>query len=182
MLITLLGAAALLSATPRDTAAFRHVITPTITHTPVIGIKSTMMADSIVVEKGKHTLTLYYGGIPVRSYLVALGTNPKGDKVKIGDGRTPEGLFHIDFRNPESKYHMALHISYPDAAHVERANELHVQAGGDIMIHGLPKAFAYYGADHRQTDWTEGCIAVTNQEIEEIFRAVPVGAPIQIKP
>jgi murein L,D-transpeptidase YafK len=183
MLLSLLGAAAFFSATPRDTATFRHaIVTPTISHTPVVGVKSIVMADSIVVEKQAHTLTLFFGGIPVRTYQVALGKQPKGDKIRIGDGRTPEGLYHIDARNPDSKYHMSLHISYPDVAHAQRAAALGVAPGGDIMIHGLPAAFADYGAAHRETDWTEGCIAVTDQEIEEIWRAVPNGAPIQIKP
>ncbi len=140
------------------------------------------MADSIVVEKSKRTLTLYLAGVPVRTYDVALGKQPAGDKVRIGDGRTPEGLFRIDFKNPQSKYHMALHISYPDAAHLQRANALGVSPGGDIMVHGLPPAFKNVGAAHRDYDWTEGCIAVTDEEIEEIWRAVPPGSPIQIKP
>jgi len=183
MLFLLLGAAASLAATTHDTAfATLTVATPTISHTPMVGLKSAITADSIVVEKSKHTLTLYQAGFPVRTYDVALGKQPTGDKIKIGDNRTPEGLFRIDFKNPQSKFHMALHISYPDAAHLQRANALGVAPGGDIMIHGLPPAFKSYGAAHRESDWTEGCIAVTDEEIEEIWRAVPQGAPIQIKP
>jgi len=183
MLLTLLGAAALFTATPRDTSTARmSTVTPTISRTPVVGIKSTAIADSIVVEKSKHTLTLYHAGFPVRVYGVALGKEPTGDKVKIGDNRTPEGVYRIDFKNPQSKFHMALHISYPDAAHLQRANSLGVAPGGDIMIHGLPPAYKTVGAAHREFDWTEGCIAVTNEEIEEIWRAVPAGSPIQIKP
>lgn len=184
MIPALLGAAALLASAPLDsTSILSKALTPTIiTHTPAVGIKSMVMADSIVVEKAKRTLTLFYLGMQVRSYQVALGSQPIGDKVKIGDGRTPEGLYHIDFKNPQSKYHMALHISYPDATHLARANQLGVAAGGDIMIHGLPPKYASIGAEHVQYNWTEGCIAVTDQEIEEIFRAVPSGAPIEIKP
>jgi murein L,D-transpeptidase YafK len=118
----------------------------------------------------------------IRSYLVALGQQPTGDKVRIGDNRTPEGLFHIEARNAQSRYHRALRISYPDSAHRARAHSLGVSPGGDIMIHGLPDRQAWVGAAHRDFDWTEGCIAVTNQEIEEIWSAVPVGTPIQIKP
>ena len=88
----------------------------------------------------------------------------------------------MDFKNPQSKYHMALHISYPDVVHAQRAAALGVSPGGDIMIHGLPPAYANLGAAHTEYDWTEGCIAVTDQEIEEIWHAVPAGAPIQIKP
>jgi murein L,D-transpeptidase YafK len=183
MLSLLLGAAVSLSPLPRDTAlATLTVATPTISHTPMIGVKGVLAADSIVVEKSKHMLTLYQAGFPVRTYGVALGKEPTGDKQRIGDNRTPEGIFRIDFKNPQSKFHMALHISYPDAAHLQRANALGVAPGGDIMIHGLPPAFKSYGASHREFDWTKGCIAVTDEEIEEIWRAVPQGAPIQIKP
>ena len=139
-------------------------------------------ADSIVVEKAARTLTLYRRGLPVRAYYVALGGNPVGDKVRAGDRRTPEGLFRIEARNPKSQYHLAVRVSYPSAAHRKRAAALGVSPGGDIMVHGLPPAFASYGRDHRQTDWTEGCIALSNEEIEEVYRSVPVGAPIEIKP
>ena len=139
-------------------------------------------ADSIVVEKGERRLTLYRQGAVVRRYLVALGQQPVGDKVRRGDMRTPEGLFRIEARNPQSRYHLALRISYPDPAHRARAKALGVSPGGDIMIHGLPKRQAWVGAAHRDYDWTEGCIAVTNAEIEEIFGAVPLGTPIHIKP
>ena len=188
MLLPLLGTAALLSvshsAVPLrgDTSMRARVATPTISHTPVIRMKSLMIADSIVVEKAKHTLTLFEAGEPVHVYHVALGTQPKGDKIRKGDGRTPEGLYYIDYKNAQSKYHMALHVSYPDPVHAQRARSLGVSPGGDIMIHGLPPAYKYYGADHREFDWTEGCIAVTDDEIEQIWAAVPSGVPIQIKP
>src|SRR4029078_3853374 len=154
----------------------------TIQTTPVVDIRSRLVADSIVVEKGRRTLTLFQAGFKVRTYKIALGKQPGGDKIQKGDGRTPEGVFRIDFKNPQSKYHMALHVSYPDATHLQRANQLGVSPGGDIMVHGLPPAYADYGASHSEFDWTEGCIAVTDNEIEEIWRAVPSGAAIQIKP
>ena len=183
MLLTLLGAASLFVSAPRDSAKTITTLgTPTVSRTPVVGIGGMLLADSIVVEKQKHTLTLYQSGYPIRTYLVALGKQPTGDKLRIGDNRTPEGVFRIDFKNPQSKYHKALHISYPDAAHLARANALGVAPGGDIMIHGLPPQFATLGAEHRTFDWTEGCIALTNAEIEEIWRAVPAGAVIEIKP
>jgi murein L,D-transpeptidase YafK len=141
-----------------------------------------LVADSIVVDKARRQLTLYHRGSVVRTYLVALGQQPVGDKIRRGDHRTPEGLFRIEARNPRSRYHLALRISYPDAAHSARARALGVSPGGDIMIHGLPKRQAWVGAAHRDFDWTEGCIAVTNAEIEEIWGAVPVGTPIHIKP
>ena len=140
------------------------------------------MADSLVLRKHSHVLTLYERGVPVRRYLVALGRQPAGDKQYLGDQRTPEGLFHIVERNPASRYHLALRLSYPDSAHRARAATLGRSPGGDIMIHGLPDEYADVGAAHREDDWTEGCIAVTNAEIEEIWRLVLVGSPIEIAP
>jgi L,D-transpeptidase catalytic domain len=151
---------------------------------PAVGVRlgAPSLADSIVVYKRERTLTLYLRGVPVRSYFVALGSRPVGDKISAGDDRTPEGLFSINAHNPASKYHLALRISYPDAAHRDRAVKLGVDPGGDIMIHGLPVKFSNAGKDHRLDDWTNGCVALTNQEIEEIWHAVPDGTPIQIKP
>jgi murein L,D-transpeptidase YafK len=181
-MILLLGAALLLAGSRDTTSSLAKTVTPTITRAPVVGIRSAVIADSIVVEKAKRTLTLFSGGIAARTYKIALGLQPTGDKVKKGDNRTPEGTFFIDFKNAQSKYHEALHISYPDAAHAARAASLGVQPGGDIMIHGLPPRYASIGAQHSQWDWTEGCIAVTDKEIEEIFAATPTGALIHIKP
>lgn len=139
-------------------------------------------ADSIVLDKSERTLTMYSRGEKVKEYDVALGKNPVGNKMRRGDGRTPEGLYYINGRNPGSKYHLSLRISYPSTGDRARAARRGVTPGGDIMIHGLPPAFATVGALHRQQDWTEGCIAVTNAEIEEIWRAVPNGARILIRP
>jgi murein L,D-transpeptidase YafK len=136
----------------------------------------------MVLDKSDRKLTLFQQGTPVAAYSVALGNNPVGDKERRGDGRTPEGLYFIQARNPESKYHLSLRISYPDVADQNQAARRGVSPGGDVMIHGLPKAFATVGALHRQQDWTEGCIAVTNDEIEEIWRSVPNGARILIRP
>jgi L,D-transpeptidase catalytic domain len=143
---------------------------------------SPVFADSIVVEKARRTMTLYSQGAPVRIYFVALGRNPVGHKVSRGDYRTPEGLYHIAAHNPDSKYHLSLLVSYPNETDLAEAKKRGVTTGGDIMIHGLPDQFASYGSAHRQWDWTKGCIAVTNAEIEEIWSAIPDGAAIQIKP
>jgi len=139
-------------------------------------------ADSMVLDKSERQLTMYYRGQKVRTYAVALGKNPVGAKARRGDGRTPEGVYYIEGRNPESTYHLSLRVSYPNATDRARAEASGVATGGDIMIHGLPRAFATVGALHRQQDWTEGCVAVTNEEIEEIWRAVPNGARILIQP
>jgi hypothetical protein len=140
------------------------------------------LADSIVVDKSERRMTLYYRGVAVRKYRVALGRNPVGDKVSIGDYRTPEGTFWIVGRNPFSKFYKSLQISYPDSAHEARAGRLGVNPGGNIMIHGLPGHQAKLGASHVLADWTEGCIAVTNGEIDELWRAVQPYAAIHIKP
>jgi murein L,D-transpeptidase YafK len=145
--------------------------------TPPLGL-----VDSIVVEKRAHTLTLFRDGKPMRTYLVALGGRPQGDKLSAGDKKTPEGLFYIDARQPNSRYHLALHISYPDAAHRARSHEAGVQPGGDIMIHGLPNGLGAAGASHRLNDWTNGCVALTDEEIEQIWSVVPIGTPVEIKP
>ena len=139
-------------------------------------------ADSIVVEKSRRTMTLYHQGAPVRIYFIALGQNPLGDKTGIGDNRTPEGLYYIEGHNPASKYHLSLKVSYPNEQDVAEARARGVATGGDIMIHGLPRGFENVGAEHRQRDWTNGCIAVTNAEIEEIWSAIPDGVAIYIKP
>jgi murein L,D-transpeptidase YafK len=135
-----------------------------------------------VVEKSLRRLTLYNQGIPVKTYYVALGGNPVGDKKYQGDRRTPEGIYRIEARNPQSKFHLALRVSYPSSQDIAEARSLGRPAGGDIMIHGLPRGYEWVGAKHRQDDWTNGCIAVTNEEIEEIYRAVRLGATIVIRP
>jgi murein L,D-transpeptidase YafK len=182
-LTQLVGAAALSLLSPADSARAARENAAVHTPAPAPAVAAApFSADSIVVDKSERQLTLYRHGSPVRTYLVALGQQPVGDKVRRGDMRTPEGIFRIEARNPRSRYHLALRISYPDAAHAARARALGVSPGGDIMIHGLPKRQAWVGAAHRDFDWTEGCIAVTNAEIEEIWGAVPIGTPIHIKP
>src|SRR5258705_6389330 len=140
------------------------------------------IADSIVLEKKARRLTLYHQGRPLRSFLVALGANPVGDKQFAGDRRTPEGLFSIDGKNDQSDFHLALHISYPDSAHRARAEAFGAPPGGGILIHGLPYGRGATGAFHRTVDWTDGCIALTDEEIEGVWSAVSVGTPVQIKP
>jgi len=139
-------------------------------------------ADRIVVVKSARTMTLLKGDKILKTYKVALGTVPVGAKRVEGDHKTPEGIYSIDAKNPKSQFHLALHISYPSAADRERARKLGTRPGGAIMIHGLTRSFAYLGALHRQTDWTDGCIAVTNAEIEEVWSLVPIGSRVEIRP
>lgn len=135
-----------------------------------------------MVLKSARTLTLFRDGKVLKVYRVALGTNPVGPKIRQGDGKTPEGLYTISGRNEHSQFHRSLRISYPSAADRERAKKLGVNPGGDIFIHGLPPQWAWVGAAHRQKDWTLGCIAVTNSEIDEIWASVPTGTPVEILP
>jgi len=140
------------------------------------------VADRIVIEKRARRLSLYHAGRVLKTYRVALGPNPTGHKQQEGDGRTPEGMYTIDFRKRDSAFHRALHISYPNAADLRRARERGVSPGGDIMIHGLPNGSRGVGANHARRDWTLGCIAVTSEEIEEIWRVVLNGTPVEIRP
>jgi murein L,D-transpeptidase YafK len=177
----LLAASVLLTAA--DTSRAPAAPVPTPRHvTPAPASALPVVADSVVLVKSTRTLTLYHRGAPVRIYFVALGLSPVGDKQQQGDNRTPEGRFRIEGRNPGSKFHLALRVSYPEPHHVARARSAGTDPGGDIMIHGLPREFAGQGASHRSRDWTNGCIAVTNEEIEEIWRAVPDGTPFDIRP
>jgi murein L,D-transpeptidase YafK len=140
------------------------------------------VADRVLVEKGARRLTLLNKGATLKTYSVALGREPIGAKEEEGDQRTPEGIYLIDFHKRDSDYHLALHVSYPDQRDIERATARGVSAGSDIMIHGLPNGRGWIGRFHRRSDWTAGCVAVTDFEIEEIWRAVADGTPIEIKP
>ncbi len=139
-------------------------------------------AYSILILKKDHVLELIAGGKVIRTYKVALGSGGLAAKEREGDGRTPEGHYVIDSRNEHSAYHRALHISYPNDEDRRRAAKLGVSPGGSIMIHGLPNGKGWIGAAHRTVDWTLGCVAVTDDEIEEIWKLAPVGTPVEIRP
>lgn len=139
-------------------------------------------ADRILVEKSARRLTLFSGDKPLKTYSVALGRTPQGAKQEEGDQRTPEGSYTIDAHKFDSAFHRALHISYPSPTDSASAARRGVSAGGDIMIHGIRNGSGWWGAFHRLTDWTAGCIAVTDKQIEEIYQAVPDGTPIEIRP
>lgn len=139
-------------------------------------------ADRVLVRKSARKLELYRGDELLRSYHVSLGKHPRGHKQQEGDGRTPEGHYVIDYRKPDSAFHRALHISYPSPADVAAAKARNVSPGGLIMVHGLRNDLGFLGRLHRLKDWTNGCIAVTNDEIDEIARVVTDGTPIDIVP
>jgi murein L,D-transpeptidase YafK len=137
--------------------------------------------DKLMVYKSKRIMEAYAHGVLVKSYTVALGKNPLGHKEFEGDFRTPEGLYTINARNPNSSYHKNLGVSYPNSADVAHAKTLGKSAGGDIKIHGLRNGRGYIGKFHRFKDWTHGCIAVTNAEVDELYTAIKDGAVIEIR-
>lgn len=136
--------------------------------------------DLIDIDKSARRMTVYRDGVPLRSYDIALGFAPQGDKARQGDGRTPEGRFRINRRNSESRFHLSLGLDYPHAKHIDRAASEGVSPGGDIFIHGQPNGFP--GLLPRAGDWTEGCIAVTNAEMEELWRVADLGTEVRIRP
>ena len=147
-----------------------------------IAAQSTMRVDRIVIEKSKRTLTLMSDSKALKTYIVALGGQPAGAKDRQGDHKTPEGTYSVDAKNPNSQFHKALHISYPSQADRANARKLRVSPGGDVEIHGLGAKWGWIGAKHRLTDWTDGCIAVTNEEIDEIYPLISVGTTVEIRP
>src|SRR5579864_6572574 len=151
---------------------------------PLSSARSTpeVKVDQIVIVKSRRTMTLMHHAQALKSYRIALGAVPVGAKEKHGDHKTPEGDYVISGKNPHSQFHLALRISYPNTVDRERARKLGVAPGGDIMIHGLMPQYASLGSRHRETDWTDGCVAVSNAEIEEIWKLVPVGTPVKIRP
>jgi len=139
-------------------------------------------ADHVVVKKAARVLELYNGAELLRAYPISLGPHPQGPKQREGDGRTPEGRYTLDYRKANSSFHRALHVSYPLPADTAAAEAQGAVPGGLIMIHGLLNGLGFIGRLHTFIDWTDGCIAVTNREIEEIWRVVPDGAPVLIEP
>ena len=138
--------------------------------------------DKILIEKKERRLTLISKGKALKTYKIALGGNPDGPKERQGDNKTPEGTYTIDSRNRDSSYHLSLHISYPNEKDKKRARQLGVSPGGDIMIHGIKNGFSWVGDLHAEIDWTKGCIAVTDEEIEEIDKLAPIGTIVEIRP
>jgi murein L,D-transpeptidase YafK len=147
---------------PNQVRAFTHKIQP--------------RADHLVISKRNRVLELRSGTTTLKRYSVHLGFAPEGAKQRSGDGRTPEGRYYIDRRNPRSEFYLSLGVSYPNAVDMARARAAGVRPGGDIFIHGGPRK----AADQRKRDWTAGCIAVSDREMEEIWSMVPTGTPITI--
>jgi murein L,D-transpeptidase YafK len=141
-----------------------------------------VQADEIIVVKSERMLHLLRQGDIIKSYWIALGRYPTGPKTKVGDGRTPEGTYWISSRDANSQFHRSLLLSYPNREDQERARRLGVEPGGQIMIHAVPKGYGPTGPGERMIDWTNGCIAVTNADMDEIWARVPVGTRVVIRP
>lgn len=139
-------------------------------------------ADKILIEKKARRLSLISEGEVIKTYKIALGGDPVGPKERQGDNKTPEGIYTIESRNRDSAYHLSLRISYPNEIDKMRAKKLGASPGGDIMIHGIKNGLSWVGSLHARIDWTKGCIAVTDEEMEEIERLVPDGTLVEIRP
>ncbi len=149
-----------------------------------VAMLTPVKADRLVVLKGERRLVLMRGARVLKVYRVALGRYPKGAKRREGDAKTPEGTYTVDYRldSDRSRFYRALHISYPNNQDRARARRMGVSPGGQIMIHGLPKKWSAKDVGHPRLDWTQGCIAVTNREIDEIWAMVEDGTEIEIHP
>jgi murein L,D-transpeptidase YafK len=139
-------------------------------------------ADKILILKSAHTITLLNGGRILRSYKVALGRTPVGPKTRKGDHKTPEGFYTIDSKKEHSRFHRALHISYPNAEDRTRAQAGGYDPGGDVEIHGIENGLGWIGSLQRTIDWTDGCVALTDEEMDGIWNSVDVGTPVEIRP
>jgi murein L,D-transpeptidase YafK len=140
------------------------------------------VADKVVVEKSKRKLHLVKDGIPFRTFDIALGIRPVGDKLMEGDFKTPEGSYLLDARNPNSEYFLSIHVSYPDQRDRAAARKQGVDPGGAIMIHGQPNDPTRSEAYYRTQDWTNGCIAVSNSDMIDIWLMTAENTPIEIRP
>jgi murein L,D-transpeptidase YafK len=149
-------------------------------HTDAPAVRGT--ADRVIILKSARTMTLMSGSKVLKVYKVAIGRSPIGPKTRVGDHKTPEGIYIVDAKKDPSRFHRAFHLSYPNPADVERARQLGVSPGGDIEIHGIENGLGWIGSMHRIFDWTDGCIAVTDPEIDEAWQMVPVGTVVEIRP
>lgn len=139
-------------------------------------------ADLVLVDKSDRILTLFKGGEKIREFPVVLGSEPVGHKAQEGDGRTPEGQYVLDYKNENSRFHKSIHISYPNAQDTNRAKDLGVIPGGDVMIHGQKNGLGWLFFLAQRFNWTDGCIALTNSDMDVVWQLVDSGTPIEIRP
>ena len=151
-------------------------------HYSKITIDKSIKIDFIMVEKGRRLMHIYSKGVKIKTYRISLGRDPVGDKLCQGDNKTPEGRYFIKGKDPVSRFHKSLRISYPGQKDIEEAKRAGKNPGGGILIHGITNGFSRVGRFHLLIDWTRGCIAVTNKEIDELYEHVNIGVPIEIAP
>jgi murein L,D-transpeptidase YafK len=145
-------------------------------------LDKSLPVDCIIIKKSKRTLELYSTGNLLKSYKISLGKNPIGAKRFLGDNKTPEGNYFIKGKYQKSRFHKSLWISYPEQKDIEYAAKNSRDPGGEILIHGLTNGFSLLGRAHLLSDWTRGCIAVTNKEIDELYDAIKQGTAVEIRP
>ena len=162
--------------------AFLTIVVLAWANWPEQSLPQNIVAERLVVEKSARLLSLVSHGHTVKTYRVSLGHHPLGKKEREGDGRTPEGSYYIDLRKDKTCCYRSLEISYPNAQDRKQAAARSFNPGGLIMVHGLGRGFGWVGKLQRLYDWTDGCVAVTNEEMAELWRAVPVGTPIELRP
>ncbi len=139
-------------------------------------------ADEVMVDKSERRLYLLKDGDVLRSYPVTFGDDPQGHKVREGDGRTPEGRYTLGYKNANSSYYKSIHITYPNAEDRDRARAQGVDPGGDIMVHGQPNHWGWAGPILQLLNWTDGCVALRNGHMDEVWDSVDPGTPIEIRP
>ena len=164
------------------TSTITHAKNTSMNNKPITNnaVIDKVLVDKVFVDKSARTLQLLSDDKVIKSYHIALGGNPIGHKQQQGDQRTPVGNYTLDYKNEKSGYYRSIHVSYPNTADKARAKSRGVSAGGDIMIHGQKNGFGAFGILNQQRDWTEGCMAVTNDEMDEIMAAVKIGTAIEI--
>jgi len=149
---------------------------------PYEKIPANIIIDKIIVDKSAHQMKVYSNSVLIKTYTIAIGSNNPGAKEYKGDKKTPEGTYSIVDKNPNSGWHKNLGISYPNNEDIARALKTGKKTGGDIKIHGLKNGGFPFGKFHRLRDWTNGCIAITNEEIDDLYDHTPIGTPIIITP
>jgi len=167
---------------PMPALIHQCVLIATLSFLPLLDSFAAETVDQIFIEKAERRMTLLSGDEALHTFSISLGGAPVGHKVQEGDQKTPEGDYSIDLKNPTSSFYRSIRISYPNDEDKAHAESLGVEPGGLIMIHGMKNGFGWLGALHLWLDWTDGCVAVTDDEMDVVWETVDVGTPVRIKP
>ena len=161
---------------------YKYVLIALLFILQTTNVMGAQIADAVLVIKSEKRLYLMREGEPFASFRVSFGSNPRGHKQEQGDGRTPEGRYILDYKNPGSAYYKSIHISYPNAKDRKEALKRGVEPGGDIMIHGQKNGYGRLSFLVQRFNWTNGCIALSDRDMDTVWNAVKPGTPIEIKP